>query len=192
MLYKQTGQWTIPECLHSLPTDCPTVNILTCSIDEDENISCYPSNCIPRLAMSEPRLDVTIDLHSGTIVSSWVKFNHMYSIYYSVHVSVVLAKKKRCYICNIFAALLWRHNGHDDVSNHQFHDCLLNRIFTHRSKKTSKLRVTGLCVGNSPGAGEFPVQMASNAENVSIWWRHHGLFTTTLMDPGNIENVFRI
>ena len=21
--------------------------------------------------------------------------------------------------------------------------------------------------------GEFPTQMASNAENVSIWWRHH-------------------
>ena len=37
----------------------------------------------------------------------------------------------------------------------------------------SKLRVTGLCVGNSPGTGEFPAQMASNAENVSIWWRHH-------------------
>ena len=27
--------------------------------------------------------------------------------------------------------------------------------------------------GNSPGTGEFPAQMASNAENVSIWWRHH-------------------
>ena len=27
--------------------------------------------------------------------------------------------------------------------------------------------------GNSPVAGEFPVQMASNEENVSIWWRHH-------------------
>ena len=40
-------------------------------------------------------------------------------------------------------------------------------------KKTSKLRVAGLCVRNSPGTGEFPVQMASNAENVSIWWRHH-------------------
>ena len=37
----------------------------------------------------------------------------------------------------------------------------------------SKLRVTGLCVGNSPGTGEFPAQMASYAENVSIWWRHH-------------------
>ena len=40
-------------------------------------------------------------------------------------------------------------------------------------KKTSKLRVTGLCAGNSPGTGEFSAQMASNAENVSIWWRHH-------------------
>ena len=35
-------------------------------------------------------------------------------------------------------------------------------------RKTSKLRVTGLCVGNSPGTGEFPAQMASNVENVSI------------------------
>ena len=32
------------------------------------------------------------------------------------------------------------------------------------SKKTSQVRVTGLCVGNSPGTGEFPAQMASNAE----------------------------
>ena len=70
--------------------------------------------------------------------------------------------------------LLWRHNGRDSVSNHQPHDCLFNCLFRRRSKKTSKLRVTGLCVGNSPGTGEFPAQMASNAENVSIWWRHHG------------------
>ena len=42
-----------------------------------------------------------------------------------------------------------------------------------RSKKTPKLRVTGLCTGNSPVPGEFPVQRASNTENVSIWWRHH-------------------
>ena len=71
-------------------------------------------------------------------------------------------------------SLQWRHNGRDSVSNHQPHDCLLNRLFRRRSKKTSKLRVTGLCVGNSPGTGEFPTQMASNAENVSISWRHHG------------------
>ena len=42
-----------------------------------------------------------------------------------------------------------------------------------QSKKTSKLRVTGLCAGNSPVTGEFSAQKVSNAENVSIWWRHH-------------------
>ena len=60
------------------------------------------------------------------------------------------------------------------VSNHQPPECLLNRLFRHRSKKTSKLSVTGLCAGNSPMTGEFPGQGASNAENVSIWWRLHG------------------
>ena len=69
--------------------------------------------------------------------------------------------------------LRWRHNGLDGVSNHHLHDCLLNRLFRRRSKKTSKLRVTGLCVGNSPVTGEFPARRASSAENVSIWWRHH-------------------
>ena len=50
--------------------------------------------------------------------------------------------------------LLWRHDGRDGVSNHQPHHCLLNRLFWRRSKKTSKLRVTGLCAGNSPMTGE--------------------------------------
>ena len=48
-------------------------------------------------------------------------------------------------------SLQWRHNDRDSVSNHQPHGCLFNRLFGRRSKKTSKLRVTGLCVGNSPG-----------------------------------------
>ena len=52
--------------------------------------------------------------------------------------------------------LRWRHNDHDGVSNHQPHGCLLNRLFRRRSKKTSKLRVTGLCVGNSPGPVNSP------------------------------------
>ena len=69
-------------------------------------------------------------------------------------------------------SLQWRHNGRNSVSNHQLHECLLNGLFGCRSKKTWKLRVTGLCAWNSPGNGEFPAQMASNAENVSIWWRH--------------------
>ena len=71
--------------------------------------------------------------------------------------------------------LEWRHNERDSVSDRQPHKCLFNRLFKRRSKKTSKLRVTGLCAGNSPGTGEFPAQKATNAENVSIWWRHHAL-----------------
>ena len=51
-----------------------------------------------------------------------------------------------------------RHNERDGVSNHRRLDCLLNRLFRHRWKKTSKLCVTGLCVGNSPVTGEFPSQ----------------------------------
>ena len=69
--------------------------------------------------------------------------------------------------------LQWGHNGHDGISNHQPYDYLLNRLFRCRSKKTSKLRVTGLCAGNSPVTGEFPAQRASKVENVSIWWCHH-------------------
>ena len=70
--------------------------------------------------------------------------------------------------------LQWRHSERDGVSNHRHLDCSLNRLFKRRSKKTPKLRVTGLCEGNSPETGEFPSQNVSNAENVSIWWRHHG------------------
>ena len=55
-------------------------------------------------------------------------------------------------------ALHWRHNGRYGVSNKQPHDCILNRLSRHRSKKTSKLRITGLCEGNSPVTGEFPAQ----------------------------------
>ena len=67
--------------------------------------------------------------------------------------------------------LQWRHNEHDGVSNYLPHNCLLKRLFRPISKKTSKLRVTGLCEGNSPVTGEFPTKRASNEEYVSIWWR---------------------
>ena len=75
--------------------------------------------------------------------------------------------------CHFNHALQWLHNERNAISNHQPFHCLLSRLFRGRSKKTSKLHITGLCAGNSPVTGEFPAQMASNAENVSIWWCHH-------------------
>ena len=89
----------------------------------------------------------------------------------------------------ITSPLGWRHNERDSVSNHHPHDSLLNRLFRHISKKTSKLRVSYLCEGNSPVTSEISAQMTSNAENVSIWWRHH------TMAPSNdcwLQTVSRI
>ena len=53
-------------------------------------------------------------------------------------------------------SLHWRHNDRDGVYNHQPHSCLLNCLFRRRSKKISKLRATGLWVGNSPGPVNSP------------------------------------
>ena len=55
--------------------------------------------------------------------------------------------------------------------------------------KTSKLRVTGLCEGNSPVTDGFPAQRASNEENVSIWWRHHVLERETTCEGMHILYV---
>ena len=94
-------------------------------------------------------------------------------------------------------ALRWRHDGRDGVSNHQPHDCLPKRLFRRRSKETSKLRVTGFCVGNSPVTAEFRAQRASNAENVSIWWRHHDNYRScrngdTLYTTFHLDSMFDV
>ena len=85
--------------------------------------------------------------------------------------------------------LQWHHNERDGVSNQQSQDCLLKGLFRHRSKKTSKFHITGLCAGNSPVSGEFPAQKASNAENVSIWWCHHDEEWQDYCSPYNRQNI---
>ena len=83
-------------------------------------------------------------------LSSWCLASHTNRLYLQVCVTVNNKKKTPLGIAGPLS-LHWCHNGHDGVSNHQPHGCLLNRIFRRRSKKTSKLRVTGLYVWTSPG-----------------------------------------
>ena len=83
----------------------------------------------------------------------------------------------------------WRHNGRDGVSNHQPHDCLLNRLFWHWSKKTSKLRVTGLCDGNSPVTGEFPAQRTSITQKMFPFDDAIMIQLITLRPPGTHRAV---
>ena len=62
-------------------------------------------------------------------------------------------------------SLQWRHNERHGVSNHRHLACFFHLLFRQPSKKTSKLRVIGLCEGNPA--------VTSNAKNVSICWPHH-------------------
>ena len=64
----------------------------------------------------------------------------------------------------VYLSLQWRHNEGDGISNHRRLHYLLNRLFRYKSKKTSKLRGTGLCYWNSPVTVEFIAQRASKAE----------------------------
>ena len=61
-------------------------------------------------------------------------------------------------------SLQWRHNERDGVSNQQPHDCLLNRLFKAQIKENIK----------APRDRWIHHTKASDAENVSIWWRHQG------------------
>ena len=73
------------------------------------------------------------------------------SKYVSNHVSPLCCRSIKCRY-----ALQWRDYDRSGVSNHRRLDCLHNGLFRCWSKKTSKLRVTGICEGNSPVTGEFP------------------------------------
>ena len=94
----------------------------------------------------------------------------------------------RC--CWCFTSLQWRHDERDSVSNYRRFDRLLRRLFRHRSKKTSQLRVTGLCEGNSPVTPDgFPSHRVSNAEKVSIWLRHHVWFSSVYIDCRHMQHT---
>ena len=49
-----------------------------------------------------------------------------------------------------------RNNERDGFSNHRRLGCLLIRLCMNWPKKTPKIRVSGLCKGNSPVTGWFP------------------------------------
>ena len=100
-----------------------------------------------------------------------------------------------CY--DVILALHWRHNDHVGVSNHQPRDCLLNRLFRRRTKKTSKLRVTGLCVGNSLGPVNSPhkgpvTRKMSPFDDVIMGKPSRPLFTETTLFYGHRNPHYKV
>ena len=72
--------------------------------------------------------------------------------------------------------LQWCHNERHGVSNLRHLHCFSQQFVQVHIKQNIKApRITCLCEGNPPVTDGFPSQRASNAENVSIWWRHHEL-----------------
>ena len=128
-------------------------------------------------------------------VYSWNKSVFLYWIFNSVLQYLICTHRHKnvhtLYVIYTGFSLQWRHSEHDCVSNHQFHDCLLNRLFRSRSKKTSKLRITGLCAENSPVTGEFPAQLDSNAENVpfDVIMTYRGTKKTQKLQGSTDENI---
>ena len=159
------------------------------------NISCSINDIIPskrqhNAVLTEWLRHYVVIIHLGIMLckydvtwascrlNSWSNRSFIQKLVHVINKNLFMlsAKFALMVICVWNSTVKILHNNDviiDGVSNHQPRDCLLKRLFRRRSKKTSKLRVTGLCVGNSPGTGEFTAQMASNAENFSIWWRHH-------------------
>ena len=80
----------------------------------------------------------------------------MWSREWCCHVVLIPISKCRCmhHHWKVFEclpvmkfSLQWRHNGRNGVSKHRCLGCLHNRLLRRRSKKTPKIRVTGLCGG---------------------------------------------
>ena len=77
----------------------------------------------------------------------------------------------------VFAPLQWRYNGRDSVSNHQpndFYSTVNSDANLRKHQGSASLPLCGEFTGD-------PAQMASNAEKVSIWWRHHGYLAVDVM-----------
>ena len=90
------------------------------------------------------------------------------------------------------------HHKSGGVSNHQPHDCLLNRLFRRRSKKTSKLRVTGLCVGIPRTNGQPVTRKMFPFDDVIMLFMHwiticyHLTISCSFVLDFHISNCFSI
>ena len=74
----------------------------------------------------------------------------------SISISTFIMNKVIRMTNNFHSALHWYHNDRDGISNHQPHNCLLNCVYSCRSKKKTKFHITGFCDGNSQVISEFP------------------------------------
>ena len=102
-------------------------------------------------------LQVEFEIYTFEITNIFRKGQWFNSIYWSFCLrDYLLSTCVRSELTNIDAWRTLHCSEHDVVPNHRHSDCLLNRLFRHRSKTTSMLRVTGLCEGEFTGDRRIP------------------------------------
>ena len=155
----------------------------------------YTFYCFP----AKPMLIVIIDLQVtyGSRVTFALKIRRKITLitsalfhtclthYVSCHRHIFLAQdKNKCARLRKHKqrSLQWRLNWHDGVSNHQLKS-VYSPVYSGADQGKHQSSASLAFEGNSPVTGEFSAQRASNAENVSIWWRHHAKCQLYVIPP---------
>ena len=94
--------------------------------------------------------------------SGWWNWWEMAVIYWK------MIRSQNLWVLKARTALQERHNESYSVLSHRHIECLLNRLFKRTSKKTSKLRVTGISEGNPSVTGKCFHR---------VWWCYFFVFT---------------
>ena len=118
----------------------------------------YESSIVLMIGFQSVSCRLSIGLKSGDSIPNLTR--HEPDWFYGVFSNIVGGRQLADSVKNLCFLSVSCRFGRCDWG----HDCLLNRLFRRRSKKTWKFRVTALCEGNSPVTSEFPAQRASNAE----------------------------
>ena len=139
----------------------------------------YP-NAIQIAVRSKFRGTLTANVQSGEAIISW----HSWDLSTGLIVVADILKPghRQLHILGLCSYERWWNSGHyNDVIMSAMASQIISVSIVYSTvcfgvdrRKHAKLRVTGLCAGNSPVIGEYPAQRATNTEIVSILWRHHG------------------
>ena len=93
-----------------------------------------------------------------------------------VRQTVLACWHRDAHIWRVFYVLQWRHNERNGVSNHRRLHCLpigwfKTVVYSTHIKESSEASRHRPLWGEFTGHRWIPLTKASNAENVSIWWR---------------------
>ena len=153
-----------------VPTGWLDIGLMITRITENVTWSRGWVSCLRKKYTNYDTQELKLEMPWRLILAAILAMENVLEIFYS---QSKFSMYTRSGLEKLKLILQLRHNGRDGVLNHRRRYCLLNRLFRHRSKKYQ----SAVSLAIVRGIHRWPVDIkkASNAENVSIWWRHHEL-----------------